>query len=312
MSHPDPLQPPAWFTSALAAQVRTLACRLPDGRALALRSWGNGPQLIVLVHGGGAHARWWDHIGPLLVRPGETVAAVDLAGHGSSDWLTGASGRAATAGCYDLPLWAGDLVELMAALAPAATAPPILVGHSMGGLVAWMTAARPDAQLGGVIAVDSPIGDVELAASSPVRPVRPHRIFTTRAEILARFRTLPDQELTLPYVMAHLARTSITAVAGGWRWRHDPAVLHHAFATSAAPERDRVRLALLLAEQTIVRPVTLRYLDDTMGDSIEIGTMPRTGHHAMLDQPHVLVAAVRAILDAWNSPATRALDAPKQ
>ena len=37
----------------------------------------------MLVHGGAAHSRWWDHIGPLLA-DGRLVVAIDLSGHGDS------------------------------------------------------------------------------------------------------------------------------------------------------------------------------------------------------------------------------------
>ena len=38
----------------------------------------------MLVHGGAAHSRWWDHIAPMLTE-GWRVVAVDLSGHGDSD-----------------------------------------------------------------------------------------------------------------------------------------------------------------------------------------------------------------------------------
>src|SRR5215831_6139569 len=46
---------------------------------------GPGPQTLVLVHGGGANAHWFDLIGPALARSCR-VLAVDLRGHGDSSW----------------------------------------------------------------------------------------------------------------------------------------------------------------------------------------------------------------------------------
>ena len=37
-----------------------------------------------MIHGGAAHAHWWDHIAPLLAE-GREVIASDLSGHGDSD-----------------------------------------------------------------------------------------------------------------------------------------------------------------------------------------------------------------------------------
>ena len=75
--------PPAWFSAALAASA-DVAVVTVDGAPISYRAWGgNEPSGLVLVHGGAAHARWWDHIGPLLAQ-GRRVVAVDLSGHGDS------------------------------------------------------------------------------------------------------------------------------------------------------------------------------------------------------------------------------------
>src|SRR5260221_503310 len=75
--------PPPWFTAAMDAPVEQHAVEV-DGTTIAYRAWGDcGDVGLVLVHGGGAHARWWDHIAPLLER-GRRVVALDLSGHGDS------------------------------------------------------------------------------------------------------------------------------------------------------------------------------------------------------------------------------------
>jgi pimeloyl-ACP methyl ester carboxylesterase len=58
--------PPAWFSAALDAAVRDGTTTV-DGASIAYRAWGDPDgRSIVLVHGGAAHSRWWDHIAPLL------------------------------------------------------------------------------------------------------------------------------------------------------------------------------------------------------------------------------------------------------
>ena len=49
-------------------------------------AWGqpSRPPLI-LLHGGAAHAHWWDHIAPVLSQR-YRVLAPDLRGHGDTDW----------------------------------------------------------------------------------------------------------------------------------------------------------------------------------------------------------------------------------
>ena len=74
---------PAWFRGALAAPVAIEHVSV-DGCSIAFRRWGDRScPGVVLVHGGGANSRWWDHVAPLLA--GEcSVAALDLSGHGDS------------------------------------------------------------------------------------------------------------------------------------------------------------------------------------------------------------------------------------
>src|ERR1700744_1553903 len=120
--------PPAWFTEALAAPV-TEHVTEGDGVPVPYRAWGapTGRGLI-LVHGGGAHSRWWDHIAPLLTAD-RRVIAIDLTGHGDS-------GRR---DAYSSDVWAG---EVMAVAADAGLdAKPVVIGHSMGGMVTMRVAA---------------------------------------------------------------------------------------------------------------------------------------------------------------------------
>src|ERR1035438_2566783 len=103
---------PAWFSAALAAPVQDRRTTV-EGAAIAYRAWGNpADRGIVLVHGGAAHSRWWDHIGPLLAN-GWRVAALDLSGHGDS----GRRDR------YTLDTWAREVLAV-AADAGIDTPPP--------------------------------------------------------------------------------------------------------------------------------------------------------------------------------------------
>jgi pimeloyl-ACP methyl ester carboxylesterase len=109
---------------------------------LASRAWGEGAgpprPLAVLVHGVTSSSRTWWRVGPALAARGFRVVAVDLRGHGASPRLVA---RLAAA---DL---AADVAETVAPLAaPAAPGPVVdlLVGHSLGALVALeLVTGRP-------------------------------------------------------------------------------------------------------------------------------------------------------------------------
>jgi len=106
-----------------------------DGAAISYLAWGEpGRPLLLLVHGRGASARWWDHLAPTLADT-HRVAAVDLSGHGDSDWRT----------AYGSDVWARDVLAVATA---ENSGPPVLVGHSMGS-VACLAAATGCADVRG-------------------------------------------------------------------------------------------------------------------------------------------------------------------
>src|SRR6202034_4458373 len=142
----DAVVPPAWFTQALSVPV-TERMTVLDSVPIAYRMWGSSPngRGIVLVHGGAAHSRWWDHIGPLLAAD-RSVIAVDLSGHGDS-------GRRES---YTFDAWAG---EVLAVAADAGLVSPVVIGHSMGGVVALRLASLFGSSIEGAVVIDSPLRD---------------------------------------------------------------------------------------------------------------------------------------------------------
>ena len=119
-----------------------------EGTPLTYRTWGDAAdRSIVLVHGGGAHSRWWDHIAPLLAR-GWQVLALDLSGHGDS-------GRRPR---YSLDTWASEVLAVVAEAGDAASS--VVIGHSVGGLVTLRLASLAGSQIAGAVAIDSPVRDM--------------------------------------------------------------------------------------------------------------------------------------------------------
>ena len=288
----DSAAPPAWFTAALAAPVTqrtTIVADVP----VAYRAWGDpGDRGIVLVHGGAAHSRWWDHIGPLLASD-RRVVAIDLSGHGDS-------GRRPS---YSLDGWAREVLAV--AEDAGIAAPPTVIGHSMGGLVTLRVAALFGSGIEGAVVIDAPFREKapEENAAQERRAFAELRVYPSREAILARFRPVPDQPV-IGYIAGHVAATSIRQVDGGWTWKWDPAVFDHAMPPPLA--RVDCRVALFRAEHGILSAELSDVMYDRLGRVAPVIEIPASAHHIMLDQPIALVAAIRTLLSDWDHslPAT--------
>jgi pimeloyl-ACP methyl ester carboxylesterase len=103
---------------------------------LATRTWGGASRpLALLVHGVISSSRTWWRVAPALVERGFEVLAVDLRGHGASPRV------AEGLGLSDL---AADLGETLDEAVGRSTPADLVVGHSLGALVASeLLAARP-------------------------------------------------------------------------------------------------------------------------------------------------------------------------
>lgn len=107
----------------------------------------NGRPLI-LIHGGSARWQAFANIIPEL-STNHHLFALDLRGHGQS-------GRAA--GQYAVADYARDIIAFVHTLV---NEPPILFGHSLGGIVALMVSAQMPGEIAAVL-----IGDAPLTAST--------------------------------------------------------------------------------------------------------------------------------------------------
>ncbi len=88
---------------------------------------------VVLLHGGGQTRHSWGSAAPTLALDGWTSTAIDLRGHGQSDWS--ANRR------YGVSDHASDIETVCLSL----STPAVLVGASLGGIAAiWMASNVPD------------------------------------------------------------------------------------------------------------------------------------------------------------------------
>lgn len=275
---------PAWFTAALAQRAERGEV-VVDGALIAFRTWGRsraGRRDVLLVHGGAAHARWWDHLAPLLATH-RRVVAIDLSGHGDS----------AHRDAYSVERWVDELRAVLAA--SGLTDRPVVVGHSLGGLLTTALARTGRPAISGAVIVDSPLYSPRVGPSFGRA-----RVYRSEAEAVSRFRPVPAQSM-LPWIAEHIAATSVREQPGGWGWKFDPAFMATADELPTTVHGLRCPAVLIAGEHGILSSDARRALDDAA--EVVVVEVPDAGHAIMLDQPLALLAVLRGVLAGWESAA---------
>jgi alpha-beta hydrolase superfamily lysophospholipase len=138
---------------------RELTLMADDATPLFVRDWpldAGGRDGIVLMHGLGEHCGRYAHVARFLNECGLTVRAYDHRGHGRSG---GARGDVPDGGAMLRD--AKAVIDDFAAKLPG---PPLLFGHSMGGLIAAQYATREMSSLRGLI-LSSPALRIRLSGA---------------------------------------------------------------------------------------------------------------------------------------------------
>jgi pimeloyl-ACP methyl ester carboxylesterase len=104
----------------------------------------------------------------------------------------------------------------------------------------------------------------------------------------------------LPYVLEHVARTSVRKTEGGWTWKFDPRIFDRPVPTGALLRQVHCRVALFRAEHGLVTPDIGAYMYEQLGRLAPVVEVPLAHHHVMLDQPIPLVTGLRTLLSDWE------------
>jgi pimeloyl-ACP methyl ester carboxylesterase len=186
--------------------VRRQSVTVDAGRQVSALVWGAEPPQMVLVHGGGQNAHTWDTVALALDRP---LVAVDLPGHGHSDWP---GGRQA----LDTGAMADDVATVIGRLAPDAG---MVVGMSLGGMTAIALAARHPDLVRRLALVDITPGVDHDKSSDIAAFLAGPETFASFDEILERtIQFNPTRsESSLRRGVLHNA---VQREDGTWTWRH--------------------------------------------------------------------------------------------
>ncbi len=186
--------------------VARTAFEIGSDRKVSALVWGDRPPELVLLHGGGQNAHTWDTVALALERP---LLAVDLPGHGHSDWPAGTA-------ALDAGSMADDVARVVEALAPGARA---VVGMSLGGATAIALATRHPQLVRMLLLVDITPGVNHDKASDIAAFLAGPESFASFDEILERtIQFNPTRsESSLRRGVLHNA---VQREDGQWTWRH--------------------------------------------------------------------------------------------
>ena len=218
------------------------------GVELNMLEWGEpGKPGLLFIHGGAAHASWWRFIAPQFL-PDYHCIAIDMSGHGDS----------ARRPSYTSDLWREEVLDLLNDRSIFQNK-PIIIGHSMGGLIAIRVAAQVQ-DLPGLIIIDSAVRPP--VSNAVVKRRRGHellgkvRVYESRQQAQKRFRLIPPQPCKNEILLEYIAAESIKQCDDGWTWKYDPSAFRGLQASSIFDE-----LKKITAPSLIIRGQGSRILD---------------------------------------------------
>lgn len=263
--------------------------RVEHGPISALR-WGTEPVRVVFLHGGGQNAHTWDTV---ILGLGLPALAIDLPGHGRSDWRED--------GDYGPALNAAAAQPVIAELAPRAD---LVVGMSLGGLTAMRLAVSAPHLVRKLVMID-------VTPSAPERHEQMTKAQMGAVALVQGERSFPSFEAMVDATVAaspHRSRESLQRGVfhnakqlddGTWTWRYDT------FRKGDGFQGLWDDVPVLHTPTTLVRGAKSFFVNDD--DAAEFArsapgfqhvvVVPDAGHSVQGDQPQALVEILRSVLD---------------
>jgi pimeloyl-ACP methyl ester carboxylesterase len=225
---------------------------------------GDGPTRpnVIMVHGGFCGGWVFEHFREPFEADGRVCLTPDLRGHAPADKGSGVVG-----------LSMSDYARDIAALIEAQPIPPVLIGHSMGGLVAMMAAAR--ARVGAlVLLAPSPPWGVagssmeEAASALSLHALGPFWMQAVDPDYAsARLYSLDKLEKAArKAAFARMTPESGRALWETLNWWLDPFMT-----TQVAADRIKAPVLALAGERDLIHPpATVRQTADRLSADVEV------------------------------------------
>jgi esterase len=258
-----------------------------NGLRIHYLDWGTaGRRPLILLHGIARLARTFDHLAPHFSRDYHVIA-VDMRGHGDSDWDP--------RGDYLVEDYTRDVEGLIEQLGLRDI---VLWGNSTGGRVAQVLAgSRPELVAAVIVEDVGPERPPAISDRRAKRMAEEEKGWASTDELLAQVKaTYPrTPELLLRAFVAHGSRPRAD---GRVLWRRDPAI-NKGFVPTEIWRFVRMIKApviyILGGASTIVPPETQEELKRAL-PQVQMVTMPGLGHYPSEERPEEFLAIVDRFL----------------
>lgn len=280
---------PDWFVAATQAPYETFSVTV-EGVPIDCRAWGErGAPGLLLLHGNTAHLGWWSFLASFFAKD-RRVVSLSFSGMGGSGWRER----------YEIRHYVEEAWAAAETGGASASGPPVLVGHSMGGLPVLRTAARLSGRMRAGILVDTALPGPEMMAA---RISLTHRTYADLPEALARFRLSPSQPCENLWAADYVARMALKPLADGqYAWSFDRGLLARLDVGDpwSDLENARVPLAVIRGEKSqLTGGAMAARMRKVAPAATRFMSIPEAYHHVMIDQPIALVSVIRALLAEW-------------
>lgn len=273
-----------------------------NGVTLVGDEWGAGNSSVLLLHGGAQTRYAWGATATELARLGYRVVAIDLRGHGESDWAPG--------GDYSFGAFVADVRAVAEHLHQ-----PVVVGASLGGVSALLAQAASANTMARALVLVDVTPRIESAGAQRIVQFLTERpdgfgSVAEAAEAVASY--LPHR--SRPATTAGLERNLRRNASGRYEWHWDPELLSMLVETRPA-ESDGFHEGLTAAAASLTVPVLLvrgglsdvvspagarEFLDLVPG--AEYREVPRAAHMVAGDSNDRFTEAIVTFLARIESP----------
>jgi pimeloyl-ACP methyl ester carboxylesterase len=292
----DPL-----ISSELHPAPSTSATVEVDGLRLHYLDYGSGRDAVgesaapgedarptmLCVHGGAAHAHWFDFVASAFTER-YRVLSLDLRGHGDSD--------RAVVPDYSYLRYAADVAQFIDNLC---LGPVVLAGHSMGGMVALVSAASFPEKVSTLVVIDSMM-QMSPERASALRGIGEGkgRSFESREAFIEGFKIRPAGTSAEPHIVRHMAMHSCRLDDGVWRNKFDRNVYAKRHPIDGFDYWHQVKAPALLVAGGVSDRITPQLYARIREDcpQLVLHTVTGAGHHVTLDEPAGFRAGVNAFL----------------